>query len=1706
VPGTSDRKIMLATLCLCLAAAGHAGAAGENSPAATPTATQPAGLTTAILGFRVVSEKPDSLELDVDYQYSGDHGVGARIVGLVLRDGEMLGGYASAGAMDTGRGTTRVTLKSPNRYPQVATNKLMLRMYRQRGGAFLDRVFDYSKTWSRPPGANPPKANAARSERVTSRPFASARPPLPSTTPSQTAPGESNRFVGFRIVTEEPDKVVLDVDYVYSGDHGSSVFAEACFANDGEVLGSYAYKPGRVTPGRGTTRITLSCTARAPVETNQLRFTLYRGEGFYEQFFVFEKTWSPASGGYAKGREPVKAGGASSQPSVSSRVRGDASAAQPVRSATQSQPASLEPNRFLGFRVVAEEPARLVLDVDYYYNGQWGQKTSIDAEFGNDGRLRAGCECKSEPAERGRGTARVILTAQKAEAPFETTQLRFSMLSWGPSYRQSFDHRKQWSWPEEGRSIVTSRPAPSPADLARLKSPYVRWAILAAPELEKEGLADALTAVLSSSSALQLVERGEIQKVAKELTLSTLLGGSGAQERLKLGRLLKADALVLLAEDKGEQKESQHLVRMVIAETRFGARLRLDSLARPVRKPEELPQTIAASIVETCQRYPQGIEYILAVPPFVSTNLDSTGDSLRARFANVLESALSTRPGTAVLEIEEAQAVRAEQDLAGGEVAGRVLPVVVQGEFRTVLSGGQKSVKLRLEVARTSGTQTIEKECPDAVGIAKFLAGEAAAQIMQVRPEELQQTFSVEAQVKLLAERADVFARRGEYLPSTSLREACLLVYPDNRKQNEALFREYLTVAPYPAPINWSRIGKAEGIENYLRRAGFWKRAADLLERMIRNRLIDYKTAISKSESLSADLDELMNNANGLWLHQPLPYGTEAAEQCRAEEARCAEIYRRFVKDVVPEIGRLKPEDDVGWSRAVHPPTGGTGKWIDADLLNLALELRYQSDRRTVSKAGLDHCAHVLLDLTSDVPLASYTMANYLCTFASPENPRDFSDEDYVQFLEHLKGSDQEMPRLYGEIGSLLYVAENGRNGQRVSDDEIMRELRQWETRVDAYHKRIRRPPHQERSFPDGLVQIRRTLTPVGPWAGPPPPLPPRVSSSDVQIAGEVSLEPVPITVRSLSGKTIRLGENENWDTLQEYPIAMASGAGFDVFWNYLVIWIHDTPGVLREVYRGRENPERVMSVLPIGNQVWVMTAGNGLRVYTSDGALVARAWMDEGVPGSERGAKMIPIAPGRVLAVCSTSIRDRAWFATLTLAGEKVTCDIFHESTLVRKQAELERIAEDDPRITFSPHWLYRVPMRSEDTAPRFLLSCRREMREFNVLSGGEDYALWVSPDQRRVEPARLGIRDPQRSGGDEVYYFLENGDCLFAVSDRIRYWTAPERRNAGDSAGRTLFQLRSGSFDGDLLEYGGFAYAPSHKTCARVDLSTLKVETLRMDTSRVQGPASSLRWGVSQKLGPMAWDETSLLYKVVVKPIRGSDAAEIARALQDLGTAIPATAAGDSAYRKKVALLYNAGRLDEAKQACFGWVRAFPLSAEARYALCDVERMLRSGLAPNENDRAWSAYPHGTFAAHMLFSGDVFKAVRLPFSSDEAEWYIAELHAMDQALSAYEHSPRRAIVICNAWEEAAKAHQGWVEMSYLAIRAAARLRKGEFDAAHADAQEAVRQHAAGHVWVSNLDELLQAIRRKDRSFEWRFDEPRHHRDWQKEAVKIRD
>ncbi len=85
--------------------------------------------------------------------------------------------------------------------------------------------------------------------------------------------------------------------------------------------------------------------------------------------------------------------------------------------------------------------------------------------------------------------------------------------------------------------LLSDRPLPAVEPMETFV--FRRWAILPAPEVRDAGLSDLLTAELSRKS-IELVEREQLDAVAKEIELAKLLGADAAAQRLKVGQLVKA--------------------------------------------------------------------------------------------------------------------------------------------------------------------------------------------------------------------------------------------------------------------------------------------------------------------------------------------------------------------------------------------------------------------------------------------------------------------------------------------------------------------------------------------------------------------------------------------------------------------------------------------------------------------------------------------------------------------------------------------------------------------------------------------------------------------------------------------------------------------------------------------------------------------------------------------------------------------------------------------------------------------------------------------------------------------------------------------------------------------------------------------------------------------------------------------------------------
>ncbi|HLQ45690.1 MAG TPA: CsgG/HfaB family protein, partial [Planctomycetaceae bacterium] len=213
------------------------------------------------------------------------------------------------------------------------------------------------------------------------------------------------------------------------------------------------------------------------------------------------------------------------------------------------------------------------------------------------------------------------------------------------------------------------------------------WAILSAPEVASSGLSDLLTVELSQRS-FDLVEREQLAAITKEIELSTLLSPEGSSQRLNVGQLTKADALVLLSLVEHDKKK---FVKLVISDCQYGSRLRLDHFPVAADRADKLAAEIAQAATETRTKFARGVERIVAVSPFLSKNVTREFDHLQFGFAALLGQSLAQHPGVAVLEIEEARSIGEELTRSASKLERRQVPLFVEGEFEITPSNDASS-------------------------------------------------------------------------------------------------------------------------------------------------------------------------------------------------------------------------------------------------------------------------------------------------------------------------------------------------------------------------------------------------------------------------------------------------------------------------------------------------------------------------------------------------------------------------------------------------------------------------------------------------------------------------------------------------------------------------------------------------------------------------------------------------------------------------------------------------------------------------------------------------------------------------------------------------------------------------------------------------------------------------------------------------------
>jgi hypothetical protein len=345
-----------------------------------------------------------------------------------------------------------------------------------------------------------------------------------------------------------------------------------------------------------------------------------------------------------------------------------------------------------------------------------------------------------------------------------------------------------------------------PSPPRRTPSAEPRCAFLAAGQSTLSALAEAK--LLEGEHGTWL-ERSEIDQILAEHELAASFAPETPQSRIALGRLLKADVLVLM-------RSKQEQIDLVVAETTGGLRI----LARSIPEspdPEADADKLVGLVNKAMAKYGETIDEVYAVPPFLSRDFGYDNDHLMSAYAELTERLLLTQPGVLVVETAEAEAIAREYALAApDDRPQRRLPIYLWGEYRHEGRGDSRRIKIRLETKRgdTVLDSTSHTMRPDQVP--GYLL-RAAVDLLGQRGTAAVD-FDAQTEARELTRRCGEFLKLRDWQQALTLAELSTLLVPDQVDAHTGAILALAELRPEPKPRTAEQETEAEELRLRLRR------------------------------------------------------------------------------------------------------------------------------------------------------------------------------------------------------------------------------------------------------------------------------------------------------------------------------------------------------------------------------------------------------------------------------------------------------------------------------------------------------------------------------------------------------------------------------------------------------------------------------------------------------------------------------------------------------------------------------------------------------------------------------------------------------------------------------------------------------------------------------------------------------------------------
>ncbi len=805
-----------------------------------------------------------------------------------------------------------------------------------------------------------------------------------------------------------------------------------------------------------------------------------------------------------------------------------------------------------------------------------------------------------------------------------------------------------------------------------------RTAVLLSETLKGKPYGDLLSAELSRRG-VPLVERTDLDEITDEQQRSAF-GDDPVDSRVKIGRLVGAQCLALLDHLPADNDQAD-AVRLQIIDVATG--LRLGTEVIPVDSPDEAEASgrlLAKAALNVWGRFPDGIESVVAVTPWLSENLTREYDAMQTALAQLLATELQQQKGLAVVEIAEARRVARERRIGGVETTALPAPWVIEGRFELQPIQPDESRKMNLSATlRSLGSDDQprtwrQKDTPVQQVGSTVQHGLASAALRLIsskqrdRPPDPQSTF------KTLVERADRFSMVGMWAEAASLREAAIVAAPRHDQlieQRLATVRDYARLLNdglmrgLPEPTNEREL---EAWTAAIRqRLTLWRQAMWHVEFMIMNRRIDGAAAYEITKEL------LALPRRGRTIRDGSAQALIAADEDR----------RRFILEVLPRALDLPA-----------PPGNERHTNVDIRFAALALDSAVEPYYGRLTATDLDLFATLLTSkLPADTPpggqFVRYRLGGPL--YRLPDEHYQGFDGVDVQTPVSAKQWETTMRRLASQskverphawaVGEYALLAMERWQVDR--DDPDRRQALYERTReLETEWRNLMGRNATSDALASGIKELRVRLKPRSPSTTRPT-TKPKVERPEATIGD--GLEPIHLHIVDENGS--RTGAGSDWfDVL---PVEGKPQGLLNIWVGRNAVFYERRLGELeKELEFSRHHS--VTSARWDGQYVWIANPYEGVYLLDAAGDPVAMFDKQAGLPEGTWTILVQPLAEGLAIAAGTNREDQRSWIARLWLDEQRrPRVEVIH--TAIRQSGWESRDEQRaDPNATCRYAWLW--------------------------------------------------------------------------------------------------------------------------------------------------------------------------------------------------------------------------------------------------------------------------------------------------------------------------------------------------------------------------------------------------------------------------------